>query len=197
MLARHPEVLDKVRKEVASVSGLGASAPQPDRENLKQMKYLSLVIKEALRISPPVPVNQRAATRTTTLPEGGGEDGRSPVVVREGESVGYLIYAMHRRKDLYGEDAKHFRPERWEEDRLKDIGYGYLPFGAGPRVCLGQEFALLLIQYTVARLVQWFPYMTLPEGETVEIGKEKQVLTLVVYCAEGCRVLLHETAPGL
>lgn len=194
MLARHADVLTTVREEVASIVGLGINARQPTRDDLKQMKYLNLVIKEALRLYPPVPVNQRAATRTTTLPVGGGDDGQSPVLVRKGESVGYLVYAMHRREDIYGPDAKLFRPERWQDDALKSVGYGYLPFGAGPRACLGQDFALLETAYTIARLIQRFPFVTLPDGETLEVGKEKQILTLVVSCAEGCRVRLSETA---
>lgn len=193
LLARHPTVLSRLREEVATTVGLGQAAPQPTREDLEKMTYLSLVIKESLRIYPPVPMNQRAATRNTVLPTGGGPDGHSPVLLRKGASVGYLIYGMHRRRDLYGSDAKEFRPERWENDALKGIGYGFLPFGAGPRHCLGQAFALLEASYTVARIIQWYPYLTVPPGETMEIGKEKQTLTLVVSCAEGCKLRLDHT----
>jgi cytochrome P450 len=76
----------------------------------------------------------------TTLPTGGGEDGKSPILVRRGEAVGYCVYAMHRRKDIYGPDADEFRPERWEEPGMKDIGWAYLPFNGGPRICLGRTF---------------------------------------------------------
>ena len=185
----------KVREEIASIVGLGLDAKQPIRDDLKQMTYLNLAIKESLRLYPPVPVNQRAATRTTTLPEGGGPDGRSRLLVRKGESVGYLVYAMHRRKDIYGQDTKAFSPERWQNDALKNVGYGYLPFGAGPRACLGQEFALLETAYTIARMIQWYPFVTVPDGETIGISKEKQILTLVVSCAKGCRLRLSKTGP--
>jgi cytochrome P450 len=60
---------------------------------------------------------------------------------------------MHRRKDLYGEDADEFRPERWETLR---VGWGYLPFNGGPRICVGQQFALTEAGYTLVRLVQEF-----------------------------------------
>ena len=94
-----------------------------------------------LRLYPSVPVNSREAVRLTVLPRGGGPDGKSPVLVRPGEGVGYCVYAMHRRKDIYGADANEFRPERWENDALKDIGWAYLPFNGGPRLCLGRECA--------------------------------------------------------
>ncbi|KAI4939601.1 uncharacterized protein J4E92_000887 [Alternaria infectoria] len=189
LLVRHPKVLERLRSEIEAVVGLGQHAPQPSRVDLKKMRYLDLILKEVLRLYPSVPVNSRAALKTTTLPVGGGPDGKSPILVRKGEAVGYL-YAMHRRTDIYGEDALEFRPERWEDGSLlRDVGYGYLPFNGGPRVCLGQEFALLEAGYTVARLVQMFPSMTVPKDDPiVPTGRERQTLTLVVASGDGCRV---------
>ena len=66
---------------------------------------------------PIVPVNGRVAMRDTVLPLGGGPDGKSPILVRKGQPVNYQPYVMHRRKDLYGEDALEFKPERWEKLR--------------------------------------------------------------------------------
>jgi cytochrome P450 len=100
---------------------------------------------EVLRLYPSVPINSRTSLRTTTLPVGGGIDGASPVRLEKGQAVGYCVYAMHRRTDLYGADAKQFRPERWDpnnrnnEVSLQNIGWGYLPFNGGPRICLGRK----------------------------------------------------------
>lgn len=192
LLVRHPHVLEKLRLELSQTVGLGSNAPQPSRESLKHMEYLTSVVKESLRLYPPVPVNARAAKRETILPVGGGIDGCSPILVRKGETVSYCVYAMHRRKDIYGDDAIAFRPERWYNGALEGVGYGYLPFNAGPRTCLGQEFALLEVSYTIARVLQCYPFLTLPEDEpTTEIGMEKQKLTLVLAPEDGCRVKFH------
>ena len=101
------------------------------------------------------------------------------------------MYAMHRRKDIYGPDAEDFRPERWESPEMMDIGWAYLPFNGGPRICLGQEFAMLEASYTIVRLIQAFPRIELPPLEpNPRLGREKQTLTLVVSSAEGCYVKL-------
>ena len=91
----------------------------------------------------------RQALKSTILPVGGGLDGKSPILVRKGEAIGYCVYAMHRRKDIYGDDADEFRPSRWDENPtdgpdLSNIGWGFLPFNGGPRICLGRESILLL-----------------------------------------------------
>ena len=127
------------------------------------------------------------------MPRGGGVDGLAPVLVRKDMGVGYSPYFMHRRADLYGEDAREFRPERWADGTLHEkIGWGYVPFNGGPRICLGQEFAILEISYTICRILQAFPRLSLPEDEeVVPIGTERQVLTLTLQPADGCRVLLR------
>ncbi|KAK0116170.1 hypothetical protein ONS95_013200 [Cadophora gregata] len=148
LLVMHEQVMSKLRDEVRSTVGVGINARRPDRNDIKKMQYLSYILKEVLRLYPSVPINSRAAVKTTTLPTGGGPDGTAPIFVKEGTAVGYAVYAMHRRKELYGNDAELFRPERWdprEDDNsidLKNIGWGYLPFNGGPRVCIGRKFML-------------------------------------------------------
>lgn len=145
-----------------------------------------------LRLYPPVPLNNREAIRTTILPTGGGPDGTSPVLVRKGEMVVFSQYVNCRATNLYGEDANDFRPERWETGELSNIGWAYFPFNGGPRQCLGEDFALMEISYTVVRLLQEFPVIQLPEGEKIEpVGTEKQRLTLVLSAADGCKVLFQ------
>lgn len=100
------------------------------------------MLKETLPLYPQLPVNVRFANKTTLLPSGGGPDGNSPVMIQKGTGIGISVYHMHRQMSLYGEDANEFRPERWEGPELDKIGFGYLDFHGGPRVCLGSRSAL-------------------------------------------------------
>lgn len=136
-----------------------------------------------------MPLNNREATKTTILPTGGGPTGKSPILVRKGELVVYSQYVNSRMKSLYGDDAHDFRPERWETGEMSDIGWAYFPFSGGPRQCLGEDFALMEVSYTLVRLLQTFANIELPEGEAIDpIGLERQRLTLVMSSADGCRV---------
>ena len=134
-------------------------------------------------------MNNREAKRTTILPTGGGPNADSPMLVRKGELVVFSQYVNSRKKNIYGADADEFRPERWETGELGRIGWAYFPFNGGPRQCLGEDFALMEVSYTLVRLLQAFPTISLPKGEEIEaVGRERQRLTLVLSSADGCRV---------
>ncbi len=142
LLARHPAVFDKLRTTIIEHFGTYDDPRNLTFTGLKSCQYLQHCNNETLRVFPVLPVNGRQAVRDTTLPTGGGPDGKSPVFVRAGQSVFYSVHAMHRRKDLWGEDADEFKPERWEKG-LKP-GWTYLPFNGGPRVCIGREYPIFL-----------------------------------------------------
>ena len=145
-----------------------------------------------MRLYPPVPLNNRQATKTTILPTGGGPDGTSPILVRKGELVVFSPYVNSRKKNIYGPDADDFRPERWETGELSNTGWAYFPFNGGPRQCLGEDFALMEVSYTIVRLLQACSIIALPDGETIEpVGTERQRLTLVLSSADGCRVKIQ------
>ncbi|QPG95370.1 hypothetical protein C2857_000306 [Epichloe festucae Fl1] len=160
------------------------SDPRPVTfERMKNCQYLQWCINEALRLFPVVPMNVRTALTDTTLPTGGGPDGTWPVFVPKGTDVGYSVYIMHRRKDLWGEDAEVFRPERWE---TRKPGWDYLPFNGGPRICIGQQFALTEIAYVVVRMMQ-----RIDEVDGSAAGPVKHGLTLTNCPADGVKLRLH------
>ena len=138
-LSKRPDVCATLRREVGSTFRNGE---RPESfEQLKNMRYLRAVLNESLRLYPIIPNNNRTALEDTILPLGGGEDGQSPCFVPKGRVVGFDIYTMHRRKDLYGEDADVFKPERWldsEDKKGLRPGWAYLPFNGGPRNCIGR-----------------------------------------------------------
>lgn len=152
-LARHPDVFAKLRRAVIADFGTFDDPREITFETLKSSSYLQHTLKEALRLYTVVPVNQRRAAVDTSLPVGGGPDGQSPVFVPKGTEVVYSTHVMHKRKDIWGKDAEEFRPERWEG---RKSGWEYLPFNGGPRICIGQQFALTEASYIVVRMLQKF-----------------------------------------
>ncbi|KAB8276476.1 n-alkane-inducible cytochrome P450 [Aspergillus minisclerotigenes] len=191
LLVRHGHVMCRLRDEISSITGRSG---YPTRDQMRRMAYLDCVIKETLRLYPPVPLNNREAKETTILPNGGGETASSPILVRKEEPVVFSQYVNSRKKNIYGPDADIFRPERWETGELDLIGWACFPFNGGPRQCLGKDSALTQVKYTAVRLLQTFPSIRLPAGELVEpVGCERQCLTLVLSCADGGRVEIRSS----
>jgi cytochrome P450 len=89
---------------------------------------------------------------------------------------------MHRREDFYGPDAQEFKPERWEKLRP---GWEYLPFNGGPRICLGQQFALTEASYTTVRMMQEFKSL-----ESRDDSQWIEWLTLTCASGTGTKVSL-------
>lgn len=181
VLARRPDVWNKLLAEIDEHCPGGK---RPDYTVIKEMKYLKYVLNESLRLMPVVPSNGRCAERDNVLPVGGGPDGRAPLFVAAGTNVGYSLWSMHRRKDFYGEDADEFKPERWEHLRP---GWEYLPFNGGPRICLGQQFALLEASYATVRLMQRFPTC-----EARDARPWSEWITLTLASGPGTKVALFE-----
>ncbi|KFX90029.1 hypothetical protein V490_06693 [Pseudogymnoascus sp. VKM F-3557] len=127
-------------------------------------------MNEVLRLYPVVPFNVRLALKDTTLPFGGGKDGKSPIGVLKDTPIAYSTLVMQRRKDLYPvNDApnmgvEYFNPDRWNGWQPKP--WTYIPFNGGPRLCIGQQFALTNMGYTIVRMLQRFDRVDsfMPEG---------------------------------
>lgn len=156
-LSMDPVITAKLRQEIIDTVGLDN---KPTYENLKNMKYLQHIINETLRLYPVVPYNVRMALKDTTLPTGGGPDGTQPIGIRAGTPIGYSTLVMQRRADLYPPSSSSlpppsaFAPDRWDSWTPKS--WTYIPFNGGPRICIGQQFALTEMGYTLVRLFQRF-----------------------------------------
>lgn len=164
LFTQHPDVLSKLRAEVLEHVGPTAA---PTYEQVKGMKYMRAVLNETLRLFPPVPINERATTEAVSIPTASGR-----LYLPRGVQVLYAPVLMQRRTDLWGSDGEEFDPERWLDDRNKLFiadPMRFVPFNAGPRICLGQQFALNEASFVVTRLLQRFDNFELameaaPEG---------------------------------
>ncbi|KAF4628927.1 hypothetical protein G7Y89_g9221 [Cudoniella acicularis] len=153
VFAGNPEIWAKLREEISVLNG-----QKPTFDQLKDLQYVQSCLNESLRLDAVVPLNTRMALVDTCLPRGGGPDGKSPIFVPAGTNIAFHVTALHRRKDLWGDDAEEFRPERWE--KIKGQGaWMYQPFGGGPRNCPGQHLSLTEAAYTIVRLAQEFSHI--------------------------------------
>ncbi|KAK8040017.1 cytochrome P450 [Apiospora rasikravindrae] len=181
VLARRPDVWAKLKADVAVLEGR-----PPTYETLKKLKYVRYCLNESLRTHPVVPLNNKQALQDTLLPRGGGPDGQSPLFVPKGTVVAWSIYTLHRRREFYGDDADEFRPERWEALRPS---WEYLPFNGGPRICVGQQYALTEAAYVTTRLVQEFERI-----ENRDPGPWVESVGLTVCSRNGVKVGLYRAS---
>src|SRR5262249_43098053 len=141
LLARHPEVYDRLAAEARVVLG-GRS---PTMEDLPRLPTAAMVLKETMRLYPPAYMVGRQAEREVPL---------GALSLGPGDTVFVNIYAIPRRAAIF-EAPDEFRPERFAPEREKLLPRGaYLPFGAGPRICIGNHFALMEGQLLLAALAQ-------------------------------------------
>ncbi len=129
-LSRHPEYEARAVAEIERVTGGGPLLP----EHIGQLAYVRQVFQEGMRLYPPVPIIARVAARPFTLA------GRQ---VPTGSMVYLPIYALHRHTALW-EQPETFDPDRFAPEAAKQRHrYAYMPFGAGPRICIGSAFAMM------------------------------------------------------
>lgn len=157
LLAQYPEVRTKLLEEIKTV----LAGRSPTVEDLQRLPYANLVIKESLRLYPAVPSFGREAVKDYEL------DG---YLIPAGSAIMISQWVMHRHPK-YFENPELFQPERWENDLEKRLKKGvYIPFGDGPRICIGKGFALMeavLLLVTIAQkyqltLVPDFPIVPQP-----------------------------------
>ncbi|CAK3767756.1 cytochrome P450 [Lecanosticta acicola] len=162
-LEAHPDIFQRVRDEVLEKFGTEQEPLSPITwDGLRSCTTMQHVILETLRMYPLLANIGRNAKCNTVLPRGGGKDGMQPIAVPKGAAVTCNIYLVHRREAEWGPDAWEFRPDRWVD---KKLGPEYAPFGAGPRVCIGQQMTMSEISYLLARMMQRFSEIKAPEGQ--------------------------------
>ncbi|EKM59240.1 uncharacterized protein PHACADRAFT_249546 [Phanerochaete carnosa HHB-10118-sp] len=160
-LSQHPEVLRRLRQEILEKVG---PSRRPTYEDIREMKYLRAFINETLRLYPAVPWNVRYSVNDTVVPSPNPD---KPYFIPANTPVVYSVHCMHRREEFWGPDAEAFDPDRFLDARaqryLTPNPFVFLPFNAGPRICLGQQFAYNEMSFFLVRLLQHFDDVALRE----------------------------------
>ncbi len=148
LLAQHPWVLEKLQAELAAE--VAGDVPQLDE--LERLPYLDAVIRESMRILPASSYSQRFTAAPVEL--GGLQLSQGTVVI-------FSQYMTHHRADLY-ERPDEFLPERWQS--INPSPYAYLPFGAGPRMCIGAPLAMVEIRTALTMMLRRFAFQIEPHS---------------------------------
>lgn len=152
LLAQHPEVETKLYAELDYV----LHGRTPTLEDAPKLVYTRMVIEEAMRLYPPAAMFVRDATDADTIGE---------YEIPKRSMLVFSPYLTHRHPAFWT-DPERFDPERFAPEQLKRHPYAYIPFGAGPRKCIGNHFALLENQLVLAMVVQRFRLQLAPNQHT-------------------------------
>lgn len=161
MLAEHPEVQEKLYREVMEHVGDG----EPDYDAIKQMEYMRWFFSETLRLYGPGAAVVRAARHSM---EFGGYH------IEKDDWVMLFSYTMHRLPQ-YWDDPEAFRPERFAPEQHRGRMFSYMPFSVGPRQCIGNNFAMLEMRVLLTRALQHFRFVR-DDRAKVPFGLETRVV---------------------
>ena len=179
-------IVDKILKEISETLGDGVAFEDVPHEDAfkfltREMPYLNATVRETLRLHPSVPKNIKFSKSEDTLPDG--------TIVPAGIAVMWSPYAMARNPNIWGKDAKQYRPSRWFEDQdiskslAKDPPSSIYPvFHHMPRLCLGKGLALMEISLLTAALLQKYSFKP-----AMELSSE-YTSTLVLPMKKGLHV---------
>lgn len=184
-LMNNPDKLEKAQEEVDRVVGDAV----PDYKQVKQLKYIRMILNETLRLWPTAPAFSLYAKEDTTIGEG--------IDVQKGDVFTLLLPELHRDKSVWGEDVESFIPERFE-DPSAIPQHAYKPFGNGQRACIGQQFSLHEATLVLGMLVQHFDFidhenyeldvketLTLkPDGFKMKVKQRKEAMSFAMQAPE-------------
>jgi cytochrome P450 len=149
LLSKHPEAARRVEREVREVLDGGS----PTLDDLSKLSYTRMVIEESMRLYPPAWAFERQAIE---------DDVVAGFAVPKGTLIGICPFTLHRKSE-YWENPEGFDPERFTPERVAARPrYSYLPFGGGPRFCIGSAFAMMELQIIVAMVAQKHSLELLP-----------------------------------
>ena len=158
LLAKDQATQQRVADEAASVIGAGENAQSIGPEQIDELVVCRQVIQEAMRLFPPAPAISRFAKTAMTL----GESSSEALEIDAGARVHIPIYALHRNTRLW-QNPNAFDPDRFAPELAKAYSrYAFMPFGGGPRICIGASFAMIEATAILATLIRAFRFHPVP-----------------------------------
>ncbi|KNA13437.1 hypothetical protein SOVF_116960 [Spinacia oleracea] len=155
LLCQNQDWQTKAREEVFLHFGKDYSNTPHDYEGLNRLKIMSMIINETLRLYPSITSLSRLIHQNTELKQ---------LTLLPNMEVHLPTILVHRDQELWGNDANEFNPNRFSEGVLKasKIPGSFMPFGGGPRICIGQNFALIEAKLALTKILQHFSFELSP-----------------------------------
>ncbi|KAJ8623919.1 hypothetical protein MRB53_032449 [Persea americana] len=176
LLAMHTDWQDKARKEVIEL--FGDKTLTLDDNSIPKMKMINMVINETLRLYPPVSMITRKVAREAKL---------GKYVLPPNMEVLIPILAIHSDPKIWGKDVHLFNPERFSEGVMKatNNSMGFLPFGLGPRICAGMNFATAEAKVALSMILQRYAFTLSPAYAHSPFQK------LTIWPQHGAQIIIH------
>ncbi|XP_041976002.1 cytochrome P450 4C1-like [Aricia agestis] len=181
LLAKYPKIQEKAYQEILEVFQ-GSDRPVV-KEDLLKLKYVEMVIKESMRLYPPVPFIVRKIE--TELPLSSGK-------ILPANSGGVIsIWGVHRDPKYWGPDAEHFNPDRFATEQVRtQHPCLFMPFSTGIRNCLGTQYAMLAIKTTLATILR--KYKIVGQEESSPIPNIPCKLEIMMKAVDGYHIAIEE-----